>query len=252
MKRAPLVSIITVVYNGEKYLEQTIGSVIGQTYSNIEYIIVDGGSTDGTLNIIKKNESYISKWVSEPDNGLYDAMNKGIGMANGELIGMINSDDWYELDTVEIIVKLFIKNPEIHIFHADRYNVMSNGKKTVRQFNSSLFKFKYYGMTYNHPSMFILKEEYRLHKYNTTFKSVSDYQFVLETLLRNPNVFYYIEKPLVNYRLDGISSRQGFFQGKIETYRARRLAGLTILECLFALLFGTFVNGAQAILKPFK
>lgn len=103
----PLVSIITVVFNGEKYLEQTILSVLNQTYSNIEYIIIDGGSSDATLDIINKYTDKIDYWVSEPDSGIYDAMNKGISLATGQLIGIINSDDWYELDAVEEIVRAY-------------------------------------------------------------------------------------------------------------------------------------------------
>ena len=114
-----LVSIITVVYNGEKYLQQTIDSVVNQSYRNIEFIIIDGGSTDGTLDIIKANEESVSKWISEPDEGLYDAMNKGIRLSRGEIIGMINSDDWYELDAVKIMVEAFLNNPTKNIFHAD-------------------------------------------------------------------------------------------------------------------------------------
>ena len=90
----PLITIITVSYNAVKTIEDTIVSVLGQTYNNIEYIIIDGGSTDGTLDIIKKYQDKITYWVSEPDKGIYDAMNKGIAKANGELIGIINSDDW--------------------------------------------------------------------------------------------------------------------------------------------------------------
>ena len=116
----PLISIITVVYNGEEYLEQTINSVINQTYKNIEYLIIDGGSTDGTLDIIKKYDNHISYSVSESDKGLYDAMNKGISIANGELIGMINSDDWYELDAVELIVNKYLENPTLNIIMPKR------------------------------------------------------------------------------------------------------------------------------------
>lgn len=90
-----LISIITVVYNGEKFLERTIQSVISQTYSNVEYIIVDGGSTDGTLDIIKKYENYIDYWVNEKNKGIYDAMNKSIKLAAGNMTGMLNSDDFY-------------------------------------------------------------------------------------------------------------------------------------------------------------
>ena len=97
----PVVSIVTVVFNGEAELESTIRSVIGQTYfPQIEYIIIDGGSTDGTTSIIKRYEQYITRWVSEPDKGIYDAMNKAVGMARGEWINFMNCGDMFARDTV--------------------------------------------------------------------------------------------------------------------------------------------------------
>ena len=105
MSKKPLVSVITVTYNAKSYLEQTIQSVFAQTYPHIEYIIIDGASTDGTLDIIKRHEKKIAFWVSEKDNGIYDAMNKGIRAANGELIGIINASDYYEPDTISEVVK---------------------------------------------------------------------------------------------------------------------------------------------------
>lgn len=237
IKTLPLISIITVVYNGDKYLEQTIQSVINQSYKNIEYIIVDGGSTDGTLDIIKKYDSYISKWVSEADKGLYDAMNKGIGMASGELIGMINSDDWYELDCVEIMVDAYINNPNKHIFHADRFDIDDQGEKKVKKYQPSEFKFIYYGMMYNHPSMFITKQEYDKHLYNINLKALSDYQFVLESFLRDKSIFRYIEKTLVNYRLDGISANLSIFDKLKEGFISRKISGLNLFQNLFSLFF---------------
>ena len=232
----PLVSIITVVYNGEKYLEQTIQSVINQTYKNIEYIIIDGGSTDGTLDIVKKYEEHVSYWVSEPDKGLYDAMNKGIGLANGELIGMINSDDWYELNVVELMVKAYINNPTKRIFHADRYDIDENGNKKIKKFHPSEFKFKYYGMTYNHPSMFITKEEYSKHLYNTNLQALSDFQFVLEGYLKDKSIFFYIDEALVNYRLDGISAQMQLLTALKEGYRSRKNAGMILHENILSIL----------------
>src|SRR5688572_26851104 len=102
----PLVSIITIVFNGEKHLQQTIESVLGQTYSNIEYIIVDGGSKDNSVSIIEKYSTQLAYWISEPDKGISDAFNKGISKANGEMIGLINADDWYEKDTVQKVMAL--------------------------------------------------------------------------------------------------------------------------------------------------
>lgn len=238
----PLVSIITVVYNGEKYLEQTIKSVINQTYNNIEYIIIDGGSTDGTHSIIEKYKHNITCFVSEPDKGLYDAMNKGIAIANGELIGMINSDDWYELNTVELMVQSFNQNPKKRIFHADRFDIDDKGHRTIKRFNKSTFKFKYWGMTYSHPSMFITKNEYLSHRYNTNLRSLSDYQFVLEALLKNKDTFHYVNMPLVNYRVDGISAQLPLIVSLKEGFIARRLAGMTFVNNLFSFCFRFLMN----------
>lgn len=234
---APLVSIITVIYNGEKHLQQTIDSVYNQTYTNIEYIIIDGGSTDNTLDIIKANKAKITKWVSEPDEGLYDAMNKGIKMANGELIGMINSDDWYENHAVETMVNAYLKNPLKTIFHADRYDVHNDGTRTIKKFSPSTIKFKYYGMTYNHPSMFITKTEYSKHRYNIQLRALADYQFVLEAFLRDKTVFHYVNQSIVNYRLEGISMQMKLYRALKEGYMARKNAGLNIFQNILSVIF---------------
>lgn len=234
MNKNPLVSIITVVYNGEKYLEQTIQSVIKQTYKNIEYIIIDGGSTDGTLDIINQYNDNIAFSISEKDDGLYDAMNKGIKLAKGELIGMINSDDWYEENAVEMMVSAYISNPNKHIFHADRYDIAEDGTKKVKKFHPSGFKFKYYGMTYNHPSMFVRNDEYKKHLYNPKLRIFSDYQFVLEAYLKDSSVFYYIPQTVVNYRLDGLSGQMSLKTLLLEGFEARSNAGLNIFENIFS------------------
>ena len=109
-EQLPLVSIITIVFNGEKHLQQTIESVLGQTYPKIEYIIIDGGSKDNSISIIEKYSSRLAYWISEPDKGISDAFNKGISKANGEIIGLINADDWYEKDAVEKIVAAITKH----------------------------------------------------------------------------------------------------------------------------------------------
>jgi glycosyltransferase involved in cell wall biosynthesis len=234
MDSQPLISIITVVYNGAKTLEQTIQSVLKQTYKNIEYIIIDGGSKDGTLEIIRRNEGSISKWISEPDKGLYDAMNKGIKLANGQLIGMINSDDWFELNAVELIVEAFRKNPEKRIFHGDRIDTLENGKKRLRKFHPSRFKLFYYSMTYNHPTMFVHKDIYISSSYNSNLTVFSDYEFVLTQFLKCKDNFLYIPIGYANYRLDGLSSQINVFGTLKEGYLSRKNAGLSFVENLFA------------------
>lgn len=150
----PLVSIITVVFNGAKYIEQTINSVINQSYKNIEYIIIDGASTDGTIDIIKQYENKISYWKSEKDKGIYFAMNKGISLANGELIGILNADDFYLPDTIKKIIdadKLF----HTDIYYGDIQYVSENGK-SISFAKPDIFKMKEMPAIF-HPTCFVKK-----------------------------------------------------------------------------------------------
>lgn len=252
MNEAPLISILTVVYNGEKYLQQTIDSVYNQTYKNIEYIIVDGGSTDNTLTIIKQNETKISKWVSEPDKGLYDAMNKGVKMASGALIGTINSDDWYEPNTVQLVVDEYLKDTSKSIFHGYRYDILEDGDKQVYRFNNSSIRFKYFSMTYSHPSMFISKELYKTNNYNIKLKLYADYQFVLTAFLNDATQFAYIDKPLVNFRLGGVSGNGTFFLELKEAFLARKSAKMSLVECAFAYLLVLIVRPMINLIKFIK
>lgn len=245
IKKLPLISIITVVYNGKKYLEQTIESVLNQTYKNIEYLIIDGGSTDGTLDIIKKHESQLSTWISEPDDGLYDAMNKGIRMANGEIIGIINSDDWYSLNAIKIIVDSYSKDNTKRIFHGDRMDILPNGSKKLKRFHSSKLKLVYYGMTYNHPSMFVHKDIYKKGLYNTKLRALSDFEFVLKNLIANPKVFVYLPQAYVYYRLDGLSGTMSTKDLLKEGYISRKNAGLNKIQNSISYVFRAtmrFVN----------
>jgi glycosyltransferase involved in cell wall biosynthesis len=243
-KQKVFISIITVVYNGAKTLEQTIQSVTNQTYRNIEYIIIDGGSTDGTLDIIKKYEDQISLWVSEPDKGLYDAMNKGIRMASGELIGMINSDDWYELNAVETVVNSYLNNLDKRIFHGNTYYIKDN-LKSLRKFNPSNFKFQYYGMTYAHPSTFIHKEIYGSRLYDLNFRTIADTHFFLYNFRHKPNVFHHISAPVANFRIGGISSSLSLREYLTQSIKARKSVGFSLVEIgLFVCVYTTihFIN----------
>ncbi|MCI8966553.1 MAG: glycosyltransferase [Lachnospiraceae bacterium] len=153
-----VVSIVTVCHNSEKTIRDTIDSVLNQTYPNLEYIIIDGKSTDSTVNIIQeycqkfndRDKGY--RYVSESDEGIYDAMNKGIHMACGELVGIINSDDWYEPEAVECAVRHYIQQP-YDLFYADLRIVGGKRCFVKRARNSSWVSSRYW----NHPTTFIPK-----------------------------------------------------------------------------------------------
>ena len=198
----PLISIITVVYNEVKTIEQTIQSVIQQPYQNKEYIIIDGGSTDGTVDLIKKYESFLSYWASERDNGIYDAMNKGIGLAKGELIGIINADDWYEENIFNTIAENYRETGSDHVIHGLLRNFME--EEFYSMVGNSIRRLRYDMI--QHPTCFIPRKLYQTYgKYNSKYKYSADYDLILRFV--NDGVkFSFIEKPIVNFRLGGISS----------------------------------------------
>ena len=205
----PLVSIITVTYNAQEYLEQTMQSVFAQTYPNIEYLIIDGGSTDGTISIINGHESKLSLWISEKDNGIYDAMNKGIGKANGELIGMINAGDCYEPNAVEQVVNAYLKSTDCGIFHGNINMLNSDGSffklKKPNPDMSELYK----GISFFHSTFFVQNSVYKKHgTYDTTFKVSADFDFGLRCYLADIK-FGYIDQVLADFRLGGFSSLSG-------------------------------------------
>lgn len=200
----PLISIITVVYNGEKYLEQTIQSVLNQTYTNIEYIIIDGKSTDKTLDIIKKYDNEISFWSSEPDKGIYDAMNKGIKKADGDYIGILNSDDYYELNAVEHIVNEISKFPDADVLFGNIYKLNMYFPEKILQNNmkgTNLTK----GFSIWHPTTFVKQQIYTKHGlFDTSYKIAADYDLLLRFYLKNCK-FQYINKVITNFREGGMS-----------------------------------------------
>jgi len=200
-----LFSIVTVVYNGEKHLECAIQSIINQTYKNIEYIIIDGGSTDNTLQIIKKYDSTINHWISEPDNGIYDAMNKGIKKATGDYIGILNSDDFYEPDALQIMVDEIKKAPEADILFGDLF--MINEYLSEKQLQTCMRgKNLENGFSIWHPTTFVRREVYnKFGLFDTSYKIAADYELLLRFRKRKCH-FKYINQAITNFREGGISS----------------------------------------------
>jgi glycosyltransferase involved in cell wall biosynthesis len=197
----PLVSIITIVFNGEATLERTILSVLNQSYCNLEYIIVDGGSTDRTLEIIQKYKERISYWISEPDQGVSDAFNRGVTLANGSIIGIINSDDWYEPQAVAKAVNEFhttdtdivcgsisywYSSEEIELFYPDLDNLVVDS-------------------TLPHPAVFSKKEVYSIiGLFNLSYLTAMDYEWLLRAKV-NGFKFSSINDCLANMSGGGLS-----------------------------------------------
>src|SRR5687768_5071235 len=175
----PLVSIVTIVYNGAGHLEQTIRSVLEQSYSNIEYFIVDGGSTDGSVSIIRKYEASLAGWISEPDKGISDAFNKGIDRTHGSIIGLINADDWYEKDCVTKVVAAM---DNYDIAYGDvRY--WKNGHPIfVQEGRHQLLEKE---MTVNHPTVFVKRKCYEQEgKFDPAVRFAMDYDFLLRLYVK--------------------------------------------------------------------
>jgi len=204
----PLVSIITPVRNGEAQLEEAIRSVLFQDYENIEYIIIDGNSTDGTLDIIKKYKDRIDYWISEPDNGLYDAMNKGIDLAKGDLIGILNDDDYYLPDTVRKIVEASMAHPEAGVFHGNMKLLRENGFEEIRRPRISREGYRPYLMPVNHPTVFVRAHCYaECGNFDTTHRVAADFDLMCRFLYDCRFGFHYLEQPLTCMREGGESGQ---------------------------------------------
>ena len=177
----PLVSIITVVFNGEQFLEETIQSVINQTYDNVEYIIIDGGSTDGTLDIIKKYEDYIDYWVSEKDHGIYDAWNKAVCLSLGDWIAFLGADDFYLNDAIENYVSLLNQSREIHDYISSKVELITTDKQKIKIIGNA-WRWKVFKKYMNVAHVGSLHNKNYFKKfglYETTYKIAADYEMLL-------------------------------------------------------------------------
>ncbi|MDR2684021.1 MAG: glycosyltransferase [Prevotellaceae bacterium] len=208
------ISVITVCYNSEKYIRTAIESVLNQTCQDIEYIIVDGNSTDSTINIVKEYEPEFNgsmRYISEADSGLYEAMNKGIKMATGEIIGILNSDDFYNYsDCLEKIAAVF-EDKNIDACFADvRFVKQKNTEKTVRYYSSAKFSpalFRW-GFMPAHPSFFARKKCFeKAGYYKTDYKIAADYELLIRFLYTERFSYKYIPLDIIKMRTGGKSTK---------------------------------------------
>ena len=209
------ISVITATYNSEKTIADTIKSVLKQSYKNIEYIIIDGHSYDGTLEIIKKYEHLFGgrlKWISEEDKGLYDAMNKGVKMATGEIVGILNSDDYFTSNYVlQNVAETFQKEKVIDAVYGDIHFIRPESPDRIyRYYSSALFRprFMRFGFMPPHPSLYVKRELYvKYGYYSLDFKIASDFELMVRFFCTNKVKSKYIRMDFVTMRTGGVSTK---------------------------------------------
>lgn len=205
------ISIVTVCYNSAKTIRDTIESVLSQTYADVEYIIVDGASTDGTIEIVDSYRNQVSKFISEPDHGIYDAMNKGIAAATGDVVGLLNSDDVYEhKDVLTDVVSGFSERSSADIIFGDVvFASPDNMNRVVRYYRSSHFRpWKLrFGWMPPHPATFVRREVYEKYGlYSLNYRIASDYEIFVRWMLLNKLRYHYLDAVLVRMRTNGVST----------------------------------------------
>lgn len=241
-----VISIITATYNSAKTVRDTFKSVLLQNYTNYEYIVIDGGSKDGTVDIIREYEPLFGgrmEWISEPDKGIYDAMNKGIRMASGEVVGLLNSDDFYTSDDVLATVAEKMSHTGIDAVYGDVHYVnASDLTKCVRYYSSKPFRRTWMrlGFMPAHPSFYCRRDVYE--KYGTfdlTYKVAADFENLLRLIFVNRIKTAYVPKDFVTMRTGGASSSGLQSHKKImrDHLRALKANGVYSNACLLGLRY---------------
>jgi len=219
MNDAPLISIITAVLNQREGLPRTIAGIVRAHGPSCQYIVIDGGSTDGTIDVIKSNQEHIDFSISEPDRGISHAFNKGIAAARGEVIGILNAGDWYEPSTLSTIAEVFRFHPDVDVFCGSlqlwekgqpQLNCLSNPAALEKE--TSVY----------HPTVFIKKNSYLNHgTYDESYRYAMDYELLLRFKRRGAK-FLSLDKTLANMTLDGISHKN-WYSGLKEVRKARSM-----------------------------
>ena len=234
-----LVSVITICFNSEGVIRKTIESVLNQTWDKLEYLIVDGASKDRTVAIAEEySERFAAKGAdyriySEPDRGIYDAMNKGIRLSSGDLVGLINSGDWYEPDAVETAVKAYEKEP-YDLFYADINLIKENGSVMVKHSKKDRFPTSRH---WNHPTMFVTRKTYQELGLYRNEGIHDDFEFYLRARKAGKKITI-VNKTIANFVTGGASNAKSFAKCKkrcLDRYRDYRINGysrLAMVECV--------------------
>ncbi len=226
------VSIITISYNSAETIEDTIKSVVSQDYPNIEYIIIDGASKDATLSIVDKYKDKIAKVISEKDKGIYDAMNKGVQNATGDIIGILNSDDYYyDTTVISEVVRLFEQEKTDGLYADLVYVDRADSEKIIRYWKSGKYTLGKFlkGWMPPHPTFFVKKEVYtHFGLYNTDLRSAADYEFMLRVIHKHKISLTYMPRVLTKMRVGGMSnvSLKNRWRANMEDRRAWKINGI--------------------------
>lgn len=204
------ISIVTVTYNSEAFLQTCIDSVVNQKHVDIQHIIIDGCSQDRTLDIIEKNLSNISTYISEPDRGIYDAMNKGLRLATGDIVGILNSDDFYPQQDILADVERAFQDESVQCVYGNlQYVDRFNTNKVKRNWTAGAYFRKSFlnGWMPPHPSFFVRREIYEQYgNFDLSFKTSADYELMLRFLYRHSLNAVYLPRILVKMRSGGLSN----------------------------------------------
>ncbi|MDR7210666.1 glycosyltransferase family 2 protein [Flavobacterium piscis] len=242
------VSVITVCYNRRTTIEQSIKSVLEQDYPYIEYIVIDGNSSDGTKDVINSYSDKITQYISEPDKGMYDAINKGLSLATGDIIGLMHSDDvFYDSTVVSKIVHAFTTSPASDAVYGDGIYVTNDSKeKIVRNRIGGQYDFKKLksGWLPLHPTVYIKKaiiEKYGY--YNLDFKIASDTEFLLRYLFKYKINITYLNNYVVKMRMGGLSTdHKRFLQVLSEDYKIYKYHNLYPFQAVFLKKFSALLQ----------
>ncbi len=258
------ISVITVSYNSSSTIEDTLKSVLSQTYQNVESVIVDGASTDNTIDIIRAYESKFEGrllYISEADKGIYDAMNKGIQMATGEVIGFLNSDDYYTSKDILRNVAMEMNQPNIDAVYGDVHYVnAANLDKCTRYYSSRIFcrNLMRFGLMPAHPSFYCLREVYiKFGTFNTSYKVAADFENLLRLIFVNRIRTKYIPIDFVTMRTGGAStsglvSYKQIMNDHLRALRSNNVYSNPFILCLRYIyklweIFNTKVSGDSAL-----
>jgi glycosyltransferase involved in cell wall biosynthesis len=233
------ISVLTVCYNSERTIEDTIRSVRDQTYKDVEHVIVDGASTDGTMRVVTRYRDCLAQVISEPDRGIYDAMNKGVLLATGDVVGTLNADDIYADETVLEQVAAIFSDPAVDACYADLVYVSADDPTKVRRYwrscpyRAGLFE---RGWMPAHPTFFVRRRVYEEHGlFDTQFKLQSDFELTMRFINVQRIKTVYTPRIWVRMRMGGVSNRsiRNVMRGNIEAYKACKKQGIKVSPLFF-------------------